>query len=192
MPRIKRDEVEACAKENRCWYCYAEGNDTEATDRPKHRGLQVPCCRKHFYDYKTKMSQIHASKYKRRATRKQNAGRCVHPGCNHKLIPRELLPRQMRETTCGMHGAFKAFRMNRGALIPLIRDHYLREEERKGMTLQNIVYKRGFTVAFIGIQYPRSYGTYIWAASELLRVYADIRSQENPQPNAIKVNALNR
>lgn len=181
MPRIKRDELEKCAKENTCWYCYVEGNEREAKERPKRGKLEVPCCRKHFYDYKRMMSQISAAKYARRAAGKQEAERCVHPGCHNKLIPRELLPLQMRERTCGMHGSFKAFRMNRGALIPLIGDHYVSEEERKDMRLHNIIYKPGFTVAFIGIQYPRSYSTQIWAASEVRRLYAEIRSKQIPR-----------
>ena len=181
MPRIKRDEIETCAKENTCWYCSVEGNETKATERLKRRRLEVPCCRKHLYEYKRKMSQRSASKYARRATRKQEAERCVYPGCHHKLIPRELLPSWARERNCGMHGVFRAFRMSRGGLIPLIADHYVKEEERKGMRLQNIIYKLGFPFAFLGIQYPHSYATQVWAASEVLRMYAEIRSKQSPR-----------
>ena len=181
MLRIKRDKLENCAKENQCWYCYVEDKETEATERPKRGKREVPCCRKHFYDYKRRMSQLNTSKYARRAARKQEAERCVHPGCHNKLIPRELLPSWARERICGMHGVFRAFRMSRGGLVPLIADHYVREEERKGMRLQNIIYKSGFTFAFIGIQYPRSYATQIWAASEVLRMYAEIRSKQSPR-----------
>jgi hypothetical protein len=181
MQRIKRDELENCVQENQCWDCYVEGNETEATERPKRGKLEVPSCRKHFYEYKRTMSQLKTSKYARRAARKQEAERCVHPGCHNKLIPRELLPSWARERNCGMHGVFKAFRMSRGGLIPLIADHYVKEEERKGMRLQNIIYKLGFSFAFIGIQYPRSYVTQAWAASEVLRMYAEIRSKQSPR-----------
>ncbi len=184
MLRIKRDELENCSKENQCWYCYVEDNEGEATERRKRGTLEVPCCRKHFYEHKSRMSQLKISKYARRAARKQEAERCVHHGCHNKLIPRELLPSWARERTCGMHGGFKAFRMNRGALIPLIADHYVREEERQGMRLQNIIYKRGYSFAFLGIQYPRSYVTQVWAASEVLRMYAEIRSKQSPQFDA--------
>jgi hypothetical protein len=79
------------------------------------------------------------------------------------------------ERCCGLHGTFKAFRVNRITMSKFFIDHCLTAEQRKGMKLRNIIYKRGEQFAFIGLQYPGSYQTQVWAASELERLYAETR-----------------
>jgi hypothetical protein len=83
----------------------------------------------------------------------------------------------MRERSCGLHGTFKAFRVNRVAIIKLIMDQCLPPEERKDMTQQNIIYKCGEPFVFIGMQYPGYYSTQVWSATDLLRRYAESHSK---------------
>ena len=140
---------------------------------------RVPCCRKHFEDHAGKMRQANALKYARHSERKQKAGLCGHHGCQAKLIPRELLPPWgRRERTCGQHGTFKAFQINRIAVIQYIMDHCLTLEKRETAMLQNVIYKRGEGLAFIGIQYPNRYETHVGSASNLERRIKEIRSQK--------------
>jgi hypothetical protein len=72
-----------------------------------------------------------------------------------------------------MHAVVKPSRMNRIAISKFFIDHCLTAEQRKGMKLRNIIYKPGEPFAFIGLQYPGSYQTQGWAASELQRLYAE-------------------
>lgn len=83
----------------------------------------------------------------------------------------------MREGSCGLHGTFKAFRVNRVAIIKLIIEQCLTPEERKDMTLQNIIYKPNEPFVFLGMQYPDHYSTIAWTASSLLRRYTEIQSK---------------
>jgi hypothetical protein len=117
------------------------------------------------------MSQLNHRKYERRSQNKQKLGICVYPGCHNKLIPRELIPRWMRERSCGLHGTVRAFRLNRSAMSEFIVDHCLTAEQRKGMKLRNMVYKPGEPLAFIGLQYPGYYQTLVWPAIDLRRRY---------------------
>ena len=175
MRRITKDERVHCVKFNECLDCHAKGEDTKAIGPPQQRRkLKVPCCRKHFNEYRSKMSQLNQRKYQRRSQTKQKLGRCVHSGCRNKLIPRELLPRRMRERCCGLHGTFKAFRVNRIAMSKFITDHCLTAEQRKDMRLRNVIYKRPEGLVFIGMQYPGYYQTQIWSASDLRRRYDEI------------------
>ena len=104
------------------------------------------------------MSELNQRKSERRSQTRQKLGRCVCSGCDNKLIPPELiLPRSMRERTCGMHAVVKPSRMNRIAISEFFIDHCLTAEQRKGMKLRNIIYKPGEPLAFIGLQYPGSY-----------------------------------
>jgi hypothetical protein len=179
MPRITKDVLEYCVKFNRCWDCYREEKDVLALV-PQRRGKRrVPCCRKHFKDFAEKMKQANALKYARHSERKQKAGLCGHYGCQAKLIPRELLPPwARRERTCGQHGTFKAFQINRMAVIQYIMDHSLTPEKRETAMLQNVIYKRGEGLVFIGIQYPNRYETGAGSASNLERRIKEIRSQK--------------
>ena len=176
MSRIRKDDLDYCIKDKQCWDCYAEGKTTEAV-RVQQRGkLRVPCCRKHFDNHERKMREVNSSKYARRAGKRQKAGLCIYHGCHHPLIPREILPTRLRsERSCGLHGTFKAFRVNRITMSKFFIDHCLTVEQRKGMKLRNIIYKPGEPFAFIGLQYPNSYQTQVWAASELQRLYAEIQ-----------------
>lgn len=174
MPRIIRDELEDCVKFNLCWDCYAEYKAVKAIALQQCRKLKVPRCRKHFNEYRSKMSRLSQLKYKCRSQTKQKLGLCVYPGCHNKLIPRELLPRSMRERTCGIHGTFKSSHLNRIAMREFIIDHCLTAEERKDMKVRNIVCKRGEGLIFIGMQYPGYYQTQVWPASDLQLRYDEI------------------
>jgi hypothetical protein len=179
MPRITRDALEHCTKLNYCWDCYREEKDVKALRFQLRRKLRVPCCRKHFYDHAEKMRQANALKYARHSERKQKTGLCGHYGCQAKLIPRELLPPWgRRERTCGQHGTFKAFQINRIAVIQYIMDHSLTPEKRETAMLQNVIYKRGEGLVFIGIQYPNRYETHVGSASNLERRIKEIRAQK--------------
>jgi hypothetical protein len=136
----------------------------------------VPCCVAHFNAYKSKLSQASARKYLRSSEAKERAGRCVYKGCHRKLIPRELLPPWIRERTCGLHGTFKAFRVNRIELLRFITEHCLTEEERKG-TPENIVYKRDLGVVFVGVRFDNRYQTTHRSAAELLKQYLALRQK---------------
>jgi hypothetical protein len=179
MPRIPKDDLEYCSKFKKCCDCYREEKDVQALRFQRRRKLQVPCCRKHFDDYVEKMRQARALKYARHCARRQKAGLCGYSGCQAKLIPPELLPHWRRgERTCGQHGTFKAFQINRIAVIQYIIDHCLTLEKRETAMLQNVIYKRGEGLAFIGIQYPNLYETHVGSASNLERRIKEIRSQE--------------
>ncbi len=177
MPRITKDDVEYCTRFKMCLECYREEKEVRSFRLQRRRKLQVPCCRKHFYDFATKMSLANALKYARHSKRKQKAGLCSHHGCYAKLIPRELLPPWRRgERTCGMHGILKTFHINRIAIIQYIMD-CLTPEERAVANPQNVIYKRGDGLAFIGIQYPNRYETRVCSASGLERRITEISQQ---------------
>ena len=179
MPRITKDDLEYCVKFNKCWDCYREEKDVQAFGRQRRRKLRVPCCRKHLDDHIEKMRQAKALKYARHCERRQKAGLCGYHGCRAKLIPQELLPPWgRRERTCGQHGTFKPFQINRIAIVQFIMDHCLTPEQRETAMLQNVIYKRGEGLAFIGIQYPNRYETHAGSASNLERRIKEIRSQK--------------
>jgi hypothetical protein len=172
MPRITKENLEYCVNLNKCLDCYIEDKDVAAVGFQQRKGPRVPCCRQHFEDYKAKVSQTNVLKYARRSARRQKLGRCIC--CQSKLIPRELLPPWMHDISCGVHGAW---RPNRVAMFQFIRDYCLTPEERKGMKLQNIIYKRDEGLVFIGIQYPDHYSTQAWAARDLERRYREVTGQ---------------
>ena len=123
MPRIKKDDLEYCVRNKRCIDCHAQNEVIEASEFQRRRRLVVPCCRKHFNEYKSKMSQPNHRKYQRRSENKQKLGVCSYPGCHNKLIPQELIPRQLRDRSCGLHGTIRAFRLNRTAISDFILDY---------------------------------------------------------------------
>ena len=59
-------------------------------------------------------------------------------------------------------------------------------EERETAKLQNVIYKRGEGLAFIGIQYPNRYETGAGSASDLERRITEIRSQKGFRPGAAR------
>lgn len=73
-----------------------------------------------------------------------------------------------------MHGAFKAFRVNRAAILRFITEHCLTENERKGIS-QNIIYKPDLGVVCLGVQYDNRYETTIFSARGLLQQYLKLR-----------------
>jgi hypothetical protein len=174
VPRISKDDLDYCRKRNECLDCHSAGI-VKSSARTQTRGkLKVPCCVAHFNAYKSKLSQANARKYRRASERKELTGRCVYKGCHNDLIPRELLPPWIRERTCGMHGTFKAFRVNRVAMLRFITEQCLSEEERKGKP-ENIVYdpKHGF--AFIKLRYDNRKETIAFTARGLLEQYLKLR-----------------
>ena len=183
MPRITKDNLEYCVEFNKCCDCYMQEKDVKALVFQPRGKRRVPCCRKHFYDHAEKMRQANALKYARRCERKLKARLCSHHGCQAKLIPREILPPWSRgEHTCGLHGTFKAFQINRIAVIQYIMDHSLTPEKRETAMLQNVIYKRREGLVFIGIQYPNRYETGAGSACGLERRITEIRSQKGSRP----------
>ena len=174
MPRISKDDLDYCRARNECLDCHLSGLVKSSAKTQTRGKLKVPCCVAHFNAYKSKLSQASARKYRRSSEEKEKAGRCVYKGCHNKLIPPELLPPWIRERTCGMHGAFKAFRVNRVAMLRFITEHCLTEEERKG-TPENIIYdpKGGF--AHIKLRYDNRTETTIFSARILLQQYLKLR-----------------
>jgi hypothetical protein len=174
MPRISSDDLEYCCQRKKCLDCHSGGIVKPSVKTQTRGKLRVPCCGAHFYAYKIKLSQADARKYRRSSEAKERAGRCVYKGCHRKLIPRELLPPWIRERTCGLHGAFKAFRVNRMAMLRFITEHCLTEEEQEG-TPENIIYdpKQGF--AFIKLRYDNRTETSVFTARGLLEQYLKLR-----------------
>lgn len=176
MPRISRDDLEYCRERNECLDCHSAGIVKSSVKTQTRGKLKVPCCAAHFNAYKSKLSQAGVGKYRRRSEAKVRAGYCVYKGCHRKLIPQELLPPWIRERTCGMHGAFKAFRVNRAAILRFITESYMTEEERKG-TSQNIIYKPDLGVVCFGVRYDNRYETTIFSAPGLLERYLKLRGK---------------
>lgn len=142
MARISTEILRYCSTRRECFDCHSDGKVKTAVDFQKRGKFRVPCCREHAYAYKIKVNKGNAKKYARRAAVRRKARVCVAPGCHKKLIPQELLPPWVRESTCGMHAELRAIPANRTALLGFITEHWLSDEQRKG-TAQNIVYKRG-------------------------------------------------
>lgn len=174
MPRISRDDLEYCRERTKCLDCHLSGIVKSSAKTQTRGKLEVPCCVAHFNAYKSKLSQASARKYRRSSEEKEKAGRCIYKGCHNTLVPRELLPPWMKERTCGMHGAFKAFRVNRTAILRFITEHCLTEEERKG-TPQNVIYKRGSGFVFVKLQYDNRTETSVFDAAGLLEQYRKLR-----------------
>ena len=176
MPRTSKDDLEFCRKYNACLDCYSVGVNKSAVKIQTRGKLNVPCCVAHFNAYKSKLSLAGTRKYRRSSEAKEQAGRCVYKGCHRKLISRELLPPWIRERTCGLHGTFKAFRVNRMAMLRFITEHCLTKEERKG-TPENIIYdpKQGF--AFIKLRYDNRTETSVFTARGLLEQYLKMRQK---------------
>jgi hypothetical protein len=177
MARISREELKYCREQNECFDCHSDDVVNPAAKLQRRAQLEVPCCWRHWYAYKSKTNQANAEKYARRSAAKRQAGQCVCPGCHNKLIPQELLPPWIRESTCGMHGALKAFRVNRAAMVQFIIEHCLSDEERKDMTAQNIIYKPGGDFVWFGAQHPGYYHTKGFSARDLLRRYKQVPQQ---------------
>jgi len=57
MPRLSPDDLKHCINTGRCLDCYQKHEDTLATKRQKRGRLEVPCCYKHFYAHKNKISE---------------------------------------------------------------------------------------------------------------------------------------
>jgi hypothetical protein len=174
VPRISTDDLEYCRERDECLDCHSAGIVKSSVKTQTRGKLKVPCCVAHFNAYRSKLSQASARKYRRSSEEKEEVGRCVYKGCHNTLVPRELLPPWMKERTCGMHGAFKAFRVNRTAILRFITEHCLTEEERKG-TPQNVIYKPGSGFVFVKLQYDNRAETSVFDAPGLLEQYRKLR-----------------
>ncbi len=173
LARISKDNLDYCSKRRECFDCYSQGKVKASVKFQKRGKFKVPSCRLHINVYNSKASQANARKYARRSAVRRKAGLCVAPGCHNKLIPQELLPPWVRESTCGMHGAFRHLPANRPAILRFIIEHCLTDEERKG-TAQNIVYKRRLGIVFFSTQYPGCYHTKAFSARGLLQRYKQV------------------
>src|ERR1017187_8601043 len=97
MPRVDKDDLEYCRKNHQCWDCYVEFKATEAiAPLQRRRKRDVPCCRRHFNQYRSRISELNGCKYGRRSETKQKLGLCVCSPCCNKLIPPEIIPRWLR------------------------------------------------------------------------------------------------
>lgn len=67
-----------------------------------------------------------------------------------------------------MHGVFKAFRVNRAALVSYVLQHCLSPGAEEGMAAQNIIYNVGEGYILFGLSKPNLYLTKGFAASDLL------------------------
>jgi hypothetical protein len=174
VPRILRDDLELCRELNECLDCYLAGIVKSSAQTQTRGRLKVPCCRAHFNAYQSKLSQAGVRKYRRSSEAKARAGYCVYKGCHNKLIPQELLPPWIRERTCGMHTAFKAFRVNRTAILRFITEHCLTEEERKGIP-QSIIYKPRSGFVHIKLRYDNREETTVLPERGVLDEYRKLR-----------------
>jgi hypothetical protein len=177
MARVLTDDLEYCRKQNACSDCHSEGTTECAVEIQKRGNLTVPCCRKHFNAHKSKLSRANARKYARSSAIKREAGKCTYKGCHHKLILAELLPPHWkRESTCGMHIAFKAFRVNRQAIVRCI-EHPFSQKVGREMHAQNIIYRAGEGLTALGVSNRNIYLTRIFTTSDLLMQYDQFRGR---------------
>jgi hypothetical protein len=167
MPRLLPGDLKFCQHEKICLDCYRQGNNEAALKLQTRRTFKVPCCRTHFYEYKKKTNDANAKKYERSSTKNRLARQCTYKGCHHKLIPQELLPPWIAESTCGLHGTFKAFRVNRRTMLQLITDYYLTPEE-KGLTVQNLIHITHLGLVWFGASEPGLYATKCFSTGDLL------------------------
>jgi hypothetical protein len=173
MARISRDNLDYCSTRGECLDSHSQGKLTPSVKFQVRGRFKVPCCRAHFNAHKSRRSQANAKKYARRSAARRQARLCVAPGCHNKLIPQELLPPWVRESTCGMHAKFRAIPANRPALLRFITEHWLTDEQRKG-TAQNIIYKPRRGIVYFAAQYPGYYHTMAIPASDLLQRYKQV------------------
>ena len=174
VPRLLPGDLKFCQHEKICLDCYREGNNEAALKLQTRRTFKVPCCRTHFYEYKKTINDANAKKYARSSAKKREARQCTYKGCHRKLTPRELLPPWIKESTCGLHGTPKAFRVNRKTMLQLITNYYLSPKE-KSMTVQNLIYKPHESLVWFSASEPGMYILKCFSASDLLERYKRTR-----------------
>ena len=174
VPRLLAEDLGFCTAERKCLDCYQKGEDTPAAKWQTRRKFKVPCCHKHFYAYRKKVNEADSRKYARNSAQKRNKRQRVYKGCGRKLIPQELLPPWIQESTCGLHSTFKAFRMNRASILRLITEHCLTPEERDGITAQNVVYRRGDGLLWFGARKGQTSFTRCFTARSLMKLYKQV------------------
>lgn len=179
MARISRENLDYCSKRGECLDCHSQDKFRLSTLLQKRGRFKVPCCKAHFFEYKNKVNKANVKKYDLRSAARRKAGLCVYPGCQHKLIPQEILPLWWkRESTCGMHGTFKAFRVNRTAIVKFLREHCLSPGQGDGMLAQHIIYHAGEGYVLFGLSKPNVYLTKGFSASDLLNRYEQFRERK--------------
>ena len=85
------------------------------------------------------------------------------------------MDRWKRESMCGMHGPFKALRVNRAAIVKFIIEHCLSPRLGEGMVAQSIIYHAGEGYILFGLSKPNLYLTRGFSASDLLERYEQFR-----------------
>jgi hypothetical protein len=181
MARILRDDLDYCSEARKCLDCYSLGKD-EPSVRFHTRGkFKVPYCKAHFFAHRKKIKEANAKKYDRRTSPKRKAGECTYTNCRHKLIPEELLPKWWkRESRCGLHGEFKAFRVNRAGLASFVIQHCLSPGLGEGMEAQSIIYHAGHGYILFGLSKGNLYLTRGFVAKDLIQRYTEFRRQKSP------------
>ena len=79
-----------------------------------------------------------------------------------------------------MHVAFKAFRVNREAIVKFIIEHYVCPGLGEGLEAQNIIYYAGEGYMLFGLGKPDVYLTRGFSASDLLERYEQFRRAKIP------------
>ena len=81
---------------------------------------------------------------------------------------------------CGIHGVFKAFRVNRAALVRFVMQHCLSPGLGEGMAAQHIIYYAREGYILLGLSKPNLYLTRGFSASDLLARYEQFRRAKIP------------
>jgi hypothetical protein len=180
VARISRVDLDHCIAQKECLDCYLKDRTGAGPKLQRRSKLLVPCCLPHFNAHKRKTSQANAQKYARRSKAKREVRQCVSPGCHHKLIPQELLPPWWKpEKTCGMHVAFKAFRVNRNAIVKFVIEHCLSPGLGDGMVAQSIIYHSKEAYILFGLSKSNLHLTRGFSASDLLKRYEQFRGRKS-------------
>jgi hypothetical protein len=190
MARISSENLAYCSERQKCLDCYSLDEDEPSVTFQTRGKFKVPCCKAHFFAHRKKIKEANAKKYDQRTSAKRKAGECTYTKCGHKLIPKELLPKWWkRESRCGLHGIFKAFRVNRAGLASFVIQHCLSPSLGEGMEAQSIIYHAGKGLILFGLSNGKSYLTRGFVAKDLIKRYAEFRRQ-NLQPLFVKIPRL--
>jgi len=84
-----------------------------------------------------------------------------------------------REKTCGMHGVFKAFHVNRAALVRFVMEQCLGRALGEGMAAQHMIYYRREDYILLGLSKCNLYLTRGFSASDLVKRYEQFRGRKS-------------
>jgi hypothetical protein len=79
-----------------------------------------------------------------------------------------------------MHGVFKAFHVNRAALVKFVIENCLSPALGEGMAAQHIIYYDREDYILLGLSKPNLYLTRGFSASDLLERYEQFRRRKSP------------